>query len=210
MRRTYRRIAGRYDASLWLFELLGFRLRRWRHRATAALCPREGGTVVDLGCGTGLNLPHLSALVGEGGRVIGVDQSDAMLDQARQRINRERLDNVELVQADMSEWRFPARTDAVLSTFALTIPSHYEQVIRRAADSLKPGARLVFLELKGPDRWPEWLVRLAVSTLRIYGTRWEHTRHKPWEPARQYLIERSFEEFYFGAAYLWVGEKRAN
>lgn len=210
MRRTYRRIVGRYDASLWLFEALGFRLREWRYRAVAALHARRGGTVVDLGCGTGLNLPYLSVSVGEGGRVIGVDLSEAMLDQARQRIQRESLHNVELVRADMSEWQFPAATDGVSSTLALTIPADYEQIIRRAAESLQPGARLVFLELKRPERWPNWLARLGVRALSVYGTRWEHTRHKPWEAARRNLKELRFEEFYFGAAYLWVGEKRTD
>lgn len=209
MERVYRRIAGGYDASLWLFEVFGFRLRQWRYRAVASLHLRRGGTVVDLGCGTGLNMPYLSIAAGESGRVIGVDLTAAMLERARTRIEEEELHNVDLVRTDMSEWQFPDRIDGVLSTLALSIPADYDRIIERAAQALRPGARMAFVELKRPERWPEWLARLGVKLLSIYGTQWEHTEHKPWLAARRHLTELRFEEFYFGVGYLWVGERPA-
>ena len=44
---------------------------------------KDGDTVVDIGCGTGLNFPLLHRVVGPNGTIIGVDLSETMLAQAR-------------------------------------------------------------------------------------------------------------------------------
>ncbi len=69
--RRYDLIARRYDT---------VSLERWlyaapRARALDLLGAHPGDTVLDLGCGTGLNFPRLIAMVGPGGQVIGVDAS---------------------------------------------------------------------------------------------------------------------------------------
>jgi len=59
--------------------------RAGRLRGIAALDLRPGARVLDVGCGTGLNLAPLLGRVGPTGRVVGVDRSDKMLAQARAR-----------------------------------------------------------------------------------------------------------------------------
>lgn len=95
----YGRRAGNYDLTANLYDLIGFREYAYRHRAVEALTPWRGDTVVELGCGTGLNLPLLAGAVGNEGRVIGVDLTGAMLERAAARVHDARWDNVELVQA---------------------------------------------------------------------------------------------------------------
>src|SRR5215467_6410267 len=82
-------------------------LEPWRKEAVKRLHLKPGDLVVDIGCGTGLNFALLQEAVGETGRIIGVDLTDAMLEQARLRIAREGWKNVELVQADASSYAFP-------------------------------------------------------------------------------------------------------
>src|SRR5919197_740369 len=86
IRDLYIKRAKRYDLGLKLYGLFGFRLDWYRKLAVESLALRAGDTVIDLACGTGLNFPYLQQAVGENGRIIGVDLTDAMLDQARQRV----------------------------------------------------------------------------------------------------------------------------
>jgi ubiquinone/menaquinone biosynthesis C-methylase UbiE len=90
----YRQRAKGYDAS-------GIRsLETWRKEAVKLLHLERGDLVVDIGCGTGLNFALLLEAIGPEGRIIGVDLTDAMLDQARQRVAEHGWKNVELVQSD--------------------------------------------------------------------------------------------------------------
>jgi hypothetical protein len=63
--------------------------------------------VVDLGCGTGRTLPCSGAWSAPSGRVIGVDLTDAMMEQARQRAARADWTNVDLVDADAAGYHYP-------------------------------------------------------------------------------------------------------
>jgi S-adenosylmethionine-diacylgycerolhomoserine-N-methlytransferase len=67
------------------------------------LGPLAGATVVDAGCGTGLNLAGLQQIVGPTGRIVGVDASASMLDTARRRIRRTGWNNVVLIRAPVDE-----------------------------------------------------------------------------------------------------------
>lgn len=81
---------------------------------------RPGDKVVDLGCGPATQLA-MAARINPDVQFVGVDLSPDMLDQARSLINEQQLDNVELLQADITDLsQFPdSSVDAVTSTVAL-------------------------------------------------------------------------------------------
>ncbi|MGE5145849.1 MAG: class I SAM-dependent methyltransferase, partial [Candidatus Eiseniibacteriota bacterium] len=79
VRSVYRRRARNYDITANLYYLVGFREQHYRRLAADALGLSKGATVVDLGCGTGLNFGPLEEKIGETGRLVGVDLTDAML-----------------------------------------------------------------------------------------------------------------------------------
>jgi demethylmenaquinone methyltransferase/2-methoxy-6-polyprenyl-1,4-benzoquinol methylase len=146
VRAMFDRIAPRYQQ---LNTLLTFGLdRRWRRSAIAAAGIVPGCLVVDLACGTG----DLAALAARrGGRVLGIDFARAMLAQARGR-------GAILVQADAGA--LPLRdghADAVTCGFALRNVTSIAQVLAEAARVLRPGGRLVLLEIAEPGsallRW---------------------------------------------------------
>lgn len=82
--------------------------------AVEALHLQKGDTVVEIGCGTGLNFSLLQDRIGPQGRIIGVDMTDAMLDQARARIAKHDWDNVELIQCDAGDYEFPLGCPQIL------------------------------------------------------------------------------------------------
>lgn len=77
--------------------------RRPRARLMELLGPLPDCTVVDVGCGTGLNFDALSRLVGPSGTVVGVDPSPSMLAAARRRIGRAGWANVLVFEAEVKD-----------------------------------------------------------------------------------------------------------
>ena len=96
-------IARRYDrlsGLIPLFDWLFFQPPGFRAKAVDRLSLRQGNHVLEIGCGTGRNLPFLSAAVGPRGRVYGVDLSAGMLAKSRALCERNRWHNVELIEGD--------------------------------------------------------------------------------------------------------------
>lgn len=205
VRETYRQVAPGYDRTLWLYRLLG--LRALRRRAVNALRLTEGATVVDLCCGTGANLALLHQAVGDAGRIIGVDISSPMLSRAERRRQAEGWSSVELIEADVAEWTFPANLDGVLSTFGLEMVPAYDRVIATAAGALRPGGRLVLFGLRHPANWPDWAVRLGVRLNRKYGVSRDYEAFRPWESAGHHLDLLEYRSHSLGAAYTCIARK---
>ncbi len=154
---------------------------RWVYRAgreigIRLLDPRPGDTVIDLGCGTGLNFAGLVAAVGPTGRVVGVDRSSDMLAVARRRVAASGWnDSVTLVSADAATLdpstivaaNGGRAADAVFSTYALSVIPARDEAWRRACAAVRPGGRAGIVDMQRPrGRWRvlEPLALLACAT----------------------------------------------
>lgn len=211
VRDLYVKRAKRYDLDLKLYGLFGFRLDWYRKLAVESLSLHAGDTVIDLACGTGLNFGYLQRAIGEKGRIIGVDLTGAMLDQARQRIAVNGWRNVDLIQADLAEYSFPTTGVAgIMSSYAITLVPEFDSVIRRGAEALRLGGRLAVLDFKKPSHWPEWLIRLGAWLYKPYGVSLDLAVRHPWESVNLYLDQVIFREFYLGGLYLSVGQRVAH
>ncbi len=202
----YRKRARHYDLALRIYGVLGFRWDHYRRETVNALALQPGDMVVDLACGTGLNFPLLEQAVGANGRIIGVDVTQAMLDQAHRRVRTSGWQNVDLIQADLARYAFPPNVGGILSTLAITLVAEYDDVIRNGAAALRPGGRMAILDLKKPEQWPEWLIRFGAWLNKPFGVSIELADRHPWESLRRHLGEVLFREYYFGGVYLAVGE----
>ncbi|MGH3394698.1 MAG: class I SAM-dependent methyltransferase [Streptosporangiaceae bacterium] len=180
-----------------------------RLRTVQALGLRPGATVVDVACGTGLNFSLLEAAIGPGGRIVGVDLTDAMLAQARDRVETNGWSNISLVQSDAAEFDFPAEVDAILSTYALSQVPDCAKVIARGAAALSAGGRWAVLDLKVPGRTPGWLTHLGTAAVRNFAAIDEWIMRRPWEEIRgamqDELTDFSWTELFFGTAFLAAG-----
>ena len=153
-----------------------------------ALGLRAGDTVVNVACGTGLNFPMLEKAIGPGGRIIGVDLTDAMLARAQHRIEANGWSNVSLVQSDTAGFDFPAEVDAILSTYALSQVPECAAVIAHGATALR-GGRWAVLDLKVPDNTPGWLTQLGTATVRPFAWIDEWVMSRPWAAIRAAMQE---------------------
>lgn len=102
----------------------------------------EGGSVLDVGVGTGLLAEYGAPLVA---RYVGIDYSDAMIKQATKKVATHHLDNVELRQGDARKLPFDGdEFDSVVSSFALPHFGDDEKVdvLAEMRRVLKPNGRL--------------------------------------------------------------------
>ena len=191
---------------LRLLHLFGFWESRYRSAAVDALKLRPGNTVVDVGCGTGRNFRYLQEKIGGNGRLTGVDLTKEMLEKAGTRVLRHGWTNVDLLQEDASEFNFPIEADGIISTFMLSTMPEHEKIIEHAAQSLRPGGRLVILDVKEP-LWPSWFFKISCRFFyQPYGTLYEHLRQKPWETMKRHFKSVTIREFYAGAVYMAAAE----
>lgn len=125
-------------------ELYGL---RFTTAAMLSLLP-SSSVIADLGCGTGTVAAELAPYVG---KVIGVDNSEAMLKAARRRTSDQ--PQVELRRGELTALPIEKATcDAALMLLVLTYVNDPAIVLREAARILKPGGKLVIVDLLRHDR----------------------------------------------------------
>lgn len=169
----YNGAARYYDrlTDLVFGRMLG--LEKYRRHAIDLLGKLEGATVLDIGCGTGRNFPLLTQRVGERGKIIGVDYSEGMLEQARRRIQSEGWRNVVLIPGDVVRLDGVSEpVDAVTSMWCLGIVYDLEAALDRAVDLLRPGGSLSIVDFgqSRPDSGLlRWLFPLYSTALRAAG-----------------------------------------
>ncbi len=160
----YRQQARIYDATRWMF-LHG------RSAAVDCLALTPGDSVLEVGCGTGLNLSRLARCVGPEGQVVGVDFSPAMLARARQRIGRHQLAQVLLVEQDAARLRIETAFHAALFSYSITMIPDWPAALSRVADHLRPGGRVVVLDFGRFEGWPTPAQRFAQWVLNLHHVR---------------------------------------
>ncbi|NOY73627.1 MAG: class I SAM-dependent methyltransferase [Gammaproteobacteria bacterium] len=149
------------------------KLEAYRGYAIDLLGDLDGATVLDVGCGTGRNFPLLIERIGERGKIIGVDYSEGMLEQARRRIRAEGWSNVELIHGDAARLDgVPGPVDAAIAIWCLGIVYDLEAALNRTVDLIRPGGSLSIMDFgkSRPDRgllW--WLFPLYGIALRRAG-----------------------------------------
>ncbi len=142
VRRRYDRMARWYRVAE-ITILLPHRLRK---KAVERLALEPGETVLEIGCGTGRNLPLLCNAVGGDGHVIGVDASSGMLARAQQWVIRHHRENVRLLHQDAAELILPGQVDAALFSLSYSVLPDRETVLEKAWEALRPKGRLVIMD----------------------------------------------------------------
>jgi ubiquinone/menaquinone biosynthesis C-methylase UbiE len=195
-KQQYQAIADRYDAAMR-------RTERWRRLAVDRLFLGDGATVVDVGCGTGLNFESLRTAVGTRGRVIGIDASPEMIELARERVSRRAWTNVELVLAPVEQTEFGAPADAALFSFTHDVLQS-EVAIENVMRHLVPAARVAAVGAKLAPRWAV-PVNIAVRLIaRRFVTTFEGM-DRPWELLQPHVSELLIEPLALGGAYVAWG-----
>ena len=217
------RISGVYD--LMNAVISGFQEPRWRRRAVFAAGVGIGDAVIDIATGTGKVAASLKDQVGPTGRVLGVDLAPRMIDRARRAYGDR--PGIEFVVGNAME--LPAEDasfDAATIAFGMRNLPDYGQGFAEMARVVRPGGRVVCLEIARPNHliarigrvWFErivpWIGRLAGQG-DAYGYLVESVRNYPGperiaEVMREAgLVDVSWAPMTLGMVTVHVGRRKA-
>lgn len=179
------RCAGeKYTAVAPFYDLLSAEVPIYgagRRRLIELLSLREGDQVLDLGCGTGLNLSQLQQRVGPSGHIVGIDRSAQMLAQARRRAQRHGWENVTLIRADATEMVGSEISEEVvraggqrlsrvgLATYSLSLMGRWDRAWTNMWRLTEPGAELGVLDMQRPTGPSALLSPLARAACWLAG-----------------------------------------
>lgn len=137
------------EAAARYLEMMTKVLEAMKRQTIDSLRLASGSSVVEIGCGIGRDAEAMAALVGRDGRVVGLDASQALIDQARERTRPLGLP-LEFQVGDAHALAFPdnsfdaARVDRVLQHLAEPM-----QAVREMVRVVRPGGKIAVLE-------PDW------------------------------------------------------
>ncbi len=106
---------------------------------------KEGGRVVDVGCGFGDTAIQFAHRVGSTGSVLGIDCCDAFLQIAREDAAAAGVDNVEFVEADVQLYPFEPEFDFCFSRFGTQFFENPVAGLKSMRRSLKPGGIMTMI-----------------------------------------------------------------
>lgn len=204
----------RYALAGRLYDLVSLeRPLYWQPRARLMelLGPMPGATVVDAGCGTGLNFPALQRVVTPGGAVVGLDTSPSMLDRSRRRIVDCGWPNVTALPGDAGDLLGALRAagidhgtvSAVVATFVLSLLPDEDAFWSAVAKmSSRRPVRVAVADVGPPDgasRATRPLYRALTALGGVDATR------RPWTPVLDRTPDGRHEEWRGGHVHLAVG-----
>lgn len=154
--------------------------RRWflfgRDRLLADLDPPRGGTILEIGCGTGRNLIRAAALYPDV-RLYGLDLSKVMLETARHGIAKSGL-NARIALAEADATSFDPKTlfgcadfDRIVLSYTLSMIPPWQEALRAALGRIAPGGRLHVVDFGQQQGHPAW----ARDALRLWLSRFSVT-----------------------------------
>ncbi len=222
VKKGYTRVARKYDPLLYFWFGKILHLEKYRKEAVEWLELREGDTVVDIGCGTGVNFPLLEEKIGNQGKIIGLDYTEAMLKEARDKIRRNRWTNITLIKGDAVYINELINTEveAIISTCCFSILYDLEKAFLNTLKVLKPGGRIVILDakkIKPDNKLISWIIYPIYRRItKRYGILSdedldEGNAAKKWElwqrVTKEKLLNRKQKELLWGMFFIFRGEK---
>lgn len=128
----------------------------YRQKLIQSLQLQPGQTVLDIGCGSGLNFELIIDAIGPNGTLIGVDFSAKMLERAQKTIDKNGWKNVFLLQQDATQLNLKElnihsgnniHIDRILCTLGLSVFPDWQLVFEKSFNLLEPNGKFGIMDL---------------------------------------------------------------
>jgi phosphatidylethanolamine/phosphatidyl-N-methylethanolamine N-methyltransferase len=142
-------VASAYDRWAPIYDLVFGPVFKRGRRAAIDAAETVGGRILEVGVGTGISLPHYRAE----SRITGIDIADQMLDKARDRVRRLKLNHVERIAiGDAEALDFDdASFDVVVAQYVVSAVPHPDRALSEFLRVVRPGGMIVIATRLGAE-----------------------------------------------------------
>jgi len=137
-------------------ERLGLQHRVWRPyvlKAWQKAGITEGSNVFDVGAGPGYATADIADIVGERGSVVAIERSSNFIEHLKNKVAADR-NNIKIYNLDLMDDPIPeSNFDFVWCRWVACFVNSPKKLVKKLADSLKPGGKLIFHEYIHYESW---------------------------------------------------------
>jgi phosphatidylethanolamine/phosphatidyl-N-methylethanolamine N-methyltransferase len=142
-------VANAYGRWAPVYDVVFGPVFRQGRLAAVEAAERIGGRILEVGVGTGLSLPSYRKT----NRIVGIDISEPMLDKARERVKRQKLNHVEAIQyGDAENLNFPDNAfDVLVAQYVVTAVPNPERALNEFIRVVRPGGEIILTTRIGAE-----------------------------------------------------------
>ena len=198
-------LARKYDFSLPpFFEI-------WKKKAYNDSSLKRGDMVLVFCCGTGLDFPYILNKIDKDGKIIGVDFSNEMLKKAEEKVRRNKWENIELIEADVTKFenKLEKKADAGVCTLGMSIIPEYKSAYYNLLSNVKENGEIIIGDMQLASGWLARLNPVTVFLSKRYGGTFEGHQNslELYDTMKNELKEVKKREFFFKSYYYCIGKK---
>ncbi|MCP3941456.1 MAG: class I SAM-dependent methyltransferase [Desulfobacteraceae bacterium] len=175
---------------------------------------KNGDRVLVFCCGTGLDFPHILKKVGPDGKIVGVDFSSEMLNQAKAKgkAKREKWRNIELIEADIT--KFQGELDQIFDvgvcTLGMSIIPEYISAYQNLLSYVKKQGDIIISDMQLAPGWLACLNPFTLFLAKKYGGTYEGHKNSMelYSLMQKGLTDVRKKEFFFKSYFYCTGKIR--
>lgn len=176
-----------------------------RQKAVELLHLKEGGRVLDVGCGPGGSFPYLVHAVGQSGHVVGVEISPEISMNARRRIEKKGWSNVQVIVAAAQDVHLTGTFDGLLMFAAADVYASAE-ALENIVPNLSENARVVAFGAKlSRHRLGSILNPFLRVLFNLSFSTTPRPDYEPWRILAKRVQKLDIEEYSLGLMFLASG-----
>jgi ubiquinone/menaquinone biosynthesis C-methylase UbiE len=171
---------------------------------------KKGDRVLVFCCGTGLDFPSIINKIGESGKIVGVDFSLQMLDKARNRIKKNNWKNVEVREADVTEFKDnETHYDAGVCTLGISIIPDFQKAYNNLLAHVKPNGEVIIGDMQLATGWKARFNPLTIFMAKKFGGTFEGHRNSTelCNLMMATLRDQKKKEFFLESYFYCIGKK---
>lgn len=173
---------------------------------------KAGDRVLVFCCGTGLDFPHILKKIGKEGEIVGVDFSDDMLSIAKKKIRKNKWDNIELIEADVTKINdeISGDFDIGVCTLGISIIPEYKKAYYNLLSYLKQNGELIIGDAQLASGWQAFFNPIIILMGKRYGATQEGHKNslELYSLMQTELSEVRKKVFFLNTYFYCIGKKK--
>ncbi|MDH5379464.1 MAG: class I SAM-dependent methyltransferase [Cyclobacteriaceae bacterium] len=125
---------------------------------------KKGMQILDVGCGTGAITKDIAKVIGENGKIIGIDNTEKFISSGKEHYGH--LKNMELIHADINDFQHTEKFDLIISARTMQWLSGVDSALQKMKSLLKANGQISILDYNHTDI--EWEPTPPASMLKFY------------------------------------------